>query len=139
MGSSLREEVEFVTDDVEIINILNVLGKNKERLWLWQDENKKGQRRINVGVIRKVDPVRKIFDLVPASSDGRFQFDRKLPISLYSKERKMACRTKHREIASGHIVLNIPSKVSFLSDSLAEKFDVIVEDNEELDKEEEES
>ena len=125
----LQKEVQFITDASGIVDLLQLLNKNEENIWIWQDAPKE-KRKIYLGIVKGIDSIKEEFCIIPASYDTTFHFQEHTIISLYSKKQKMILRTEYQNLDMDQVVLKIPTKVGVLSEKLAKEFDLIEKENE---------
>lgn len=120
----------FITDDLEIIDIFRQLINSKEKLWTWQQiPNDAGVRPVHFSVIKKFDPMKKTVRIEPTTQDG-FRFVKKYDVFVYSRKRNIAIKFKSHQMTSSYIIFNMPSRLNVLSRELAEKISIVEKENE---------
>jgi hypothetical protein len=125
---------EFITDDLEIIDIFRLILKSKEKLWTWQQvPNKSGQRPVHFSLIKKVDPIKKTIEIEPTNKSG-YRFSEQNDIFLYSRKKNVAIKFKAKWIDKQYIIFSIPQRLNQLSRELAEKISIVEKENEEANK-----
>ena len=122
-------KIDFVEDEIEIVDCLVFLRKNKEKLWLWQ-EKKDERRRTHFGIINRIIKEKKIIMLFSGQPGIHFGFDSNRPVYVYSQEQKVAFQTKYKDIENEFINLEIPLKVGVLTKAQCEKLAVVEMENE---------
>tara|TARA_R110002072_G_scaffold64203_2_gene159199 strand:- start:39772 stop:40461 length:690 start_codon:yes stop_codon:yes gene_type:complete len=129
----MEEEVQrkFIADDLEIIDLFKVILRDKEKLWAWQqDKLPNGVRPVHFVSIRKVDPIKKIIEVIPTTNTG-FTYVKGKDLFLYCKSKNIATKISMRELESEYITFTIPQKLNILSEELAEKLAIVEKENEE--------
>ena len=122
-------EFDFIQDKNQIVKLLELLSRNKEKLWLWQ-ESEGDQRLIHLGVIKRVVSEKNIVMLFSGQTGVHFNFNRTGPVFVYSESQKMAFQAKRSDSGNEYVNLEIPSKVGVLSEEQCQKLSVIEKENE---------
>jgi hypothetical protein len=120
----------FITDDLEIIDIFRQLMRTKEKLWTWQQvPSSSGSRPVHFSVVKRVDPIKKIVEVEPTTKDG-FRFNEKNEIIIYSRKKNIAIKFKSKRLNPEYIQFSMPPRLNLLSPELAEKISVVEKENE---------
>lgn len=120
----------IISDDLEIIDIFRSLVKNKEKVWTWQQKkNADGGRPVHFAMIRKIDPIKKLVELLPTNEDG-FHFTKGEDIFLYSADKNVAAKFSVREHQEGFISFSVPKHLNYLSEELAAKLSIVEKEDE---------
>lgn len=125
---------EFITDDLEIIDLFRMIHKSKEKLWTWQQvPNETGVRPVHFSKIRKVNPIKKTIEIEPTNKSG-YRFSEEHEIFLYSRSKNIAIKFKAKWTDTHYIIFNIPIRLNLLSEELSQKISIIEKENEEANK-----
>lgn len=122
-----------IDDDLEILGIFKGFLQRKEKLWLWQKaDDEASQRIVHYGIVKKIDPFKKLIELRPNNSTG-FKFtDDKAPIFLYSSKRCVALKTLMREYTPDFISFSFPKLLNAIKGDLLQNLQLVEKENESL-------
>jgi hypothetical protein len=122
----MSEEIEEITDDLEIIDILKVIQSSKERIWIWQNV---GERIVHHAVLKKVDPIKKLVQIHPTAAKG-FHVSSKDNVFLYSQSKLIATKLSVREVEKDYIVFSLPRKIMKVTESFVDGLQFVEKENE---------
>ncbi|MFT6070772.1 MAG: hypothetical protein ACJAT2_000667 [Bacteriovoracaceae bacterium] len=125
--SEEKEDIEEITDDLEIIDILKVIQTSKEKIWIWQNV---GERIVHYAVLKKVDPIKKLVQVHPTAAKG-FHVSSRDNVFLYSQSRLVATKLSVREVEKDYIVFSLPKKVMRVTESFVDGLEFVEKENEE--------
>lgn len=128
MHENKNEDLQAITDDLEVHDILRGIVRNKEKLWAWQ---KNGDKRIVCHCfIRKVDVIKKFCEIIPIKSN-QFKFNEENDIFIHSKERRLAIKVNNIiEFDSMFIRFTLPSTINQVEEDFLDKIELVEKENE---------
>jgi hypothetical protein len=122
----MSEELEEITDDLEIISILKTIQSSKEKVWLWQNI---GERIVQLALLKKVDQIKKLVQIHPTAAKG-FHFSSKDNVFLYSQNKLIATKISIREVDKDYIVFTLPQKMMKVTESYVDGLQFVEKEDE---------
>ncbi|MCP4913613.1 MAG: PilZ domain-containing protein [Oligoflexia bacterium] len=124
-------ERKLISDDLEIIDLFKVIQRDKEKIWAWQqDKLENGVRPVHFVNVRKVDPLKKLIEVIPTTNTD-FTYVKGKDLFIYCKAKNIATKITMRELESGYLTFKIPERLNILSEELASKLSIVEKENEE--------
>lgn len=122
---------DFLSDDLEIINIFKKLLCRGTRVWLWQNpEEKGGKRHAHYAVVKRYDVLEKYIEVRPIEG-AQFRFTPKRPVFLLSDDCGVAFQLKVRKFEPLFIAFETPDKLKEVSDDFKRGLQIVEREDEE--------
>lgn len=134
------KDCQFITDELEIIDIFRGLLGRKEKLWLWQspenavEQGPLDERSVHLAIVRKVDLTKKSITLFPVAKSG-FNFNSKDPLYLYSREKNIAVKSPPKTARPDFVSLPLPQKISTFTDYFSSFLSIVEKEDEQANLE----
>lgn len=133
MTSNPVQTMDIVSDDKQIFDLVEEAKIHELPLYVWTiDQAKEENRVVYVAIIKRVDQIKKIFDIVPLDKASSFELEEGQKLMCYCKEKRFLFKTTPRGVDKELVLLAVPNKVSILNEEAASAFNIIEKENAEF-------
>jgi len=118
----------FITDQMEIYNLIKSFQSQKLKLWSWQTEvNEKGLRPVHYSLVRKVDLESVYFR---STNTGGYRFNKEHEVFIFMAENGLAIKCPIRGMGGQEFIIGLPKRISKLGKDFLSNVELVEREDE---------